>query len=74
MIANPIAASAAATVKINRVKTCQAKSPRKIENATKFILTASNINSILIKITIIFFLLRNIPIIPIEKITAPKVK
>ena len=74
MIANPIAASAAATVKINRVKTCPAKSPRKIEKETKFILTASNINSILIKITIIFFLLRNIPIMPIEKITAPKVK
>ena len=29
---------------MNKVKTCPAKSPRNIENATKFILTASNIN------------------------------
>ena len=74
MIANPIAASAAATVKIKSVNTCPVRSPRKIENATKLILTANNINSILINITIIFFLLRKIPIIPIEKITAPRVK
>ena len=40
----------------------------------ELILTANNINSILINITIIFFLLRKIPIIPIEKITAPRVK
>ena len=53
---------------MNSVKTWPARSPRKIENATKFILTASNINSILINITIIFFLLRKIPIIPIENI------
>jgi hypothetical protein len=49
-------------------------SPRNIENATKLILTARSISSILINITIIFFLLRKIPIIPIEKITAPNVK
>ena len=40
----------------------------------ELILTANNISSILIKITILFFLFKNIPIIPIEKITAPKVK
>ena len=39
-----MAASAAATVRINKVKTWPARSPRKIENATRFILTASNIN------------------------------
>ena len=44
MIANPIAASAAATVKINKAKTCPVRSPKKIENATKLILTESNIN------------------------------
>ena len=42
--------------------------------ATKLIFTASNINSILINMTMMFFLLRKIPITPIEKITAPKVK
>ena len=40
----------------------------------ELILTASNINSMLIKITMIFFLFKNIPITPIENITAPKVK
>ena len=41
---------------------------------TLFILTANRISSILIKITIIFFLFKKIPIIPMLKITAPKVK
>ena len=41
-----MAASAAATVKINNVKTWPVKSPRKIEKETKLILTANNINSI----------------------------
>ena len=40
----------------------------------ELILTANNINSILINITIIFFLFKNIPIIPIENIIAPNVK
>ena len=40
----------------------------------ELILTANNISSILIKITIIFFLFKKIPIIPMLKITAPKVK
>ena len=41
---------------------------------TLFILTANNISSMLINITIIFFLFKKIPIIPILKITAPRVK
>ena len=64
----------AATVKINKVKTCPDRSFKYIENETKFILTANKISSILIKITIIFFLFKKIPTIPIVKITAPKVR
>ena len=41
IIANPIAASAAATVKINKVNTCPVKLPKNIEKETKFIFTAS---------------------------------
>ena len=40
----------------------------------ELILLAVNINSILINITMMFFLFRKIPMIPIEKITAPRVK
>ena len=40
----------------------------------ELILLAVNINSILINMTMMFFLLRKIPITPIENITAPKVK
>jgi len=46
----------------------------KIENDTKFIFTAKSINSILISITIIFFLFRKIPTIPIVNIIAARVK
>ena len=45
-----------------------------LQNDTKLIFTARSISSILIKITIIFFLFRNIPIIQIVKIISPKVK
>jgi hypothetical protein len=72
MIASPIAASAAATVRISMVNICPTKSPEKIENEIKFILTAKRINSIDIKITITFFLFKKIPIIPKKKIIAPK--
>ena len=40
----------------------------------ELILTANKISSMLIKITIIFFLFKKIPIIPIVKIIAPRVK
>ena len=66
MIAKPIAASAAATVKINSEKICPVRSPRKKEKDTKFMFTANKINSIDIRIIIIFFLLRNIPNTPIK--------
>ena len=39
IIARPIAASAAATVKINIAKTCPTKSPRYEEKTTKLILS-----------------------------------
>ena len=42
-MAKPIEASAAATVRINIVKTWPTRSPKKIENATKFIFTAAKI-------------------------------
>ena len=45
-IAKPIAASAAATVKINSEKICPVRSPRKKEKDTKFMFTANKINSI----------------------------
>ena len=50
------------------------KSFKKIEKDTKFIFTAKSINSILINITIIFFLFRKIPTIPIVNIMAARVK
>ena len=68
MIANPIAASAAAIDRISIVNTCPNISPENIENDIKLIFTANKINSIDIKITITFFLFKNIPTIPKEKI------
>ena len=47
MIASPIAASAAATVRISMVNTCPTISPEKIENEIKLIFTDNKINSIL---------------------------
>ena len=74
IIAKPIAASAAATVKISIVKICPTMSPEKIENEIKLIFTASKINYIDIKITITFFLFKKIPITPKKNIMAPKDK
>jgi hypothetical protein len=68
----PIAASAAATVKINIVKICPVRSCVKIEKETRFILTAKSISSIDIKIIITFFLFSKIPISPIIKIIAAR--
>ena len=59
-----MAASAAATVKINIVKICPTISPEKIEKDIRFIFTASKISSIDIKMTITFFLFKKIPITP----------
>ena len=73
-MAKPIAASAAATVKINIVNIWPSKSPEKIENEIKLIFTDSKINSTDIKITITFFRFKKIPITPRKKIIAPSVK
>ena len=73
-IARPIAASAAATVKISIVKIWPTISPEKIENEIKFIFTANKISSIDINITITFFLFKKIPITPKKKIIAPNDK
>ena len=54
-MANPIAAPAAATTKINKEKICPDKSPRRFEKPMKFILADSSINSIDIRIVIKFF-------------------
>ena len=45
-----------------------------LENDIKFIFTANSISSIDIKITITFFLFKNMPITPRKKMIAPKDK
>ena len=74
IIAKPIAASAAATVKISIVNICPTISPEKIENDIRFMFTANSINSIDINITITFFLFKKMPITPKKNIIAPKDK
>ena len=64
-MAKPIEASAAAIVKINIAKICPIISSNKTEKIIKLRLTESKINSIDIKIIIIFLLFINIPIKPI---------
>ena len=73
-IARPIAASAAATTRTNRANICPNKSSNVFENPTKFILVANSINSIDIKIDIIFFLFIKIPRNPIENIIVDKIR
>ena len=73
-IARPIAASAAATTKTNKANICPNKSSIVFEKPTKFILVANSINSIDIKIDIIFFLFIKIPRKPIEKIIEDKIR
>src|SRR5438445_9434809 len=70
-IARPIADSAAATVRMKNTNTCPDTSPRKRENATKFVLTASSISSIAIKSTITFLRLMKMPATAIQNSTAP---
>ncbi len=66
-IASPIAASAAATTRTKRAKIWPNKSFKILEKTTKLMLADNSINSIDIKIVIIFFLLIKIPKKPIEK-------
>tara|TARA_E500000331_G_C16907781_1_gene562063 strand:+ start:328 stop:603 length:276 start_codon:yes stop_codon:yes gene_type:complete len=73
-IANPIAASAAATTRTNKAKIWPKRSFNVLENPIKLIFVASNINSIDIKIEIIFFLLIKIPRKPMEKIIEDKMR
>ena len=65
-IANPIADSAAATVKIIKANNCPKRSSIKIEKIIKLKLIANNINSIDINKMIIFFLFKKIPLKPIK--------
>ena len=69
-IANPIAASAAATVNIKNTNTCPTSSPRYLENAIKLKLTASNMSSMHINNSIRFLRLMKIPAIAKVKRTA----
>ena len=70
-IASPIAASAAATVRMKNTKICPAPSPRKWLNATKFMLTASSISSIDMRRMMTFFRLRKIPTTARQNRSAP---
>ncbi len=60
-----VAASAAATVSTNSAKTCPARSPRKLENATRFKLTESRISSTDINRMMTFLRFTKIPNTPI---------
>src|SRR5262249_44936416 len=63
-MASPIAASAAATVSTTSANTWPTRSPRKAENATKLMLTASRMSSIDIRMTMTFLRLMKMPTIP----------
>ena len=71
-IAKPIAASAAATVRVSIAKICPVMSPEKLEKEIKFIFTDRRINSIDIKIIITFFLFKKIPNTPSMNNIAPR--
>ena len=73
-IARPIAASAAATTKINKANICPNKSSSVFENPIKLIFVANSISSIDIKIDIIFFLFIKMPRKPIENIIEDRIK
>ena len=64
-MARPTAASAAATVKTSIANICPAMSPLKTENAIRFRFTDSKINSIAIKMTMMFFRFTKMPTTPI---------
>lgn len=73
-MANPIADSAAATVRTNKANTWPIISSKETENTKKFKLTANNINSIDINIIRMLRLLRRIPQIPKIKMIIENVK
>ncbi|MDT4887472.1 hypothetical protein FQZ97_1239300 [compost metagenome] len=63
-MARPIAASAAATVSTSSAKTCPTMSFRKLEKATKLMLTESRMSSTDIRITMTFLRLMKMPSTP----------
>ena len=73
-IARPIAASAAATKRIKSEKIWPERSSRVYENPIKLIFDDNNINSIDIRIVIMFFLFIKIPKKPIEKTKEDKTR
>tara|TARA_B100000029_G_C17521836_1_gene940208 strand:+ start:1012 stop:1332 length:321 start_codon:yes stop_codon:yes gene_type:complete len=73
-IASPIAASAAATKRIKSEKIWPERSSSVNENPTKLMFADNNINSIDIKIVIMFFLFIKIPKKPIEKTVEDKTR
>ena len=73
-MANPIADSAAATVRTNKANNWPIISSKETENTKKFKLTANNINSIDINIIRRFRRLRRIPQIPKRKMIIENVK
>src|ERR1700722_4662531 len=68
-IARPMAASAAATVKMKNTKIWPLMSPKNRENATKLKFTASSMSSMHMSSTMTFFLFRNTPATAIAKRT-----
>src|SRR4029453_8070567 len=64
-IANPIAASGAATGSKKMANTCPVRSPKKALNATRLMFTLSRISSIAISIRMMFRRLRKMPSTPI---------
>ena len=73
-MANPIADSAAAIVKINKAKTSPRISSKNTEKTIKLKLIDNNSSSTHIKITIILFRERNNPKIPIKNKVHPYIK
>src|SRR6185312_10730337 len=73
-MARPMAASAAATVRMNRAKTCPTRSPRYEEKATKLMFTARRISSTDIRMMMMFLRLRKMPTTPMVKRMAATVR
>ena len=73
-MARPIAASAAATVRMKNTKTWPAGSPSDRENPTKLMFTDSSISSIDISRMITFLRLRKMPATLMQNSAAPSAR
>ena len=73
-MASPMAASAAATVRMKNTKTWPVRSAWKYEKATKFMLTDSSISSIAMSRMMTFFRLRKIPATLRQNTMAPNAR